>query len=150
MSHVATVDVHITDLAALKAACEVLGLEFREGKQTFRWYGRVVGDAPLPMGFTAAEMGQCEHAVGLYGQTDNPQAYEVGVVRRRDGKPGYTLMYDNWNGGFGLEEKIGRAAGKLKQQYAAQVAANQARKQGYRVSQSLQSDGSLRLVCMRG
>lgn len=147
MSHVATVDVHITDLAALKAACEALGLEFREGKNRFRWYGTVVGDYPLPEGFTASEMGQCEHAIGI---SANDRAYEVGVVRRRDGKPGYTLMYDNWHGGFGLEEKIGRAAGKLKQQYAAQVAAIQARKQGYRVSQSLQTDGSLRLVCTRG
>ena len=147
MSHIATVDVHITDLAALKAACAALGLEFREGKQSFRWYGKVVGDAPLPAGFTAAEMGQCESAISL---RDNPQAYEVGVVKRRDGKPGYTLMYDNWHGGFGLEAVIGAQAGKLRQQYAAQVAERQARKQGYRVSQSLQTDGSLRLVCTRG
>ena len=73
----------------------------------------------------------------------------MGVVKRRDGKPGYTLMYDFWAGGHGLEEQIGRKAGKLKQQYAAQVAANQARKQGYRVCQNLQADGSLRLVCTR-
>jgi hypothetical protein len=147
MSHIATVDLHITDLAALKAACETLGLEFHEGQQTFRWYGRIVGDYPLPEGFTASEMGTCEHAIGL---KDNAQAYQLGVVGRRDGKPGYLLMYDNWRGGFGLEDVIGKAAGKLKQQYAAQVAASQARKQGYRVSQSLQTDGSLRLTCTRG
>lgn len=147
MSHIATVDLHITDLAALKPACETLGLEFREGQTSFRWYGRTVGDYPLPAGFTASEMGECEHAIRI---KDNTAAYEVGVVRRRDGKPGFVLMYDNWRGGFGLEDVIGRSAGKLKQQYAAQVAASQARKQGYRVSQSLQTDGSLRLVCTRG
>jgi hypothetical protein len=147
MSHIATVDVHVTDLAALKAACAELGIEFREGQQTFRWYGAYLGGYPLPEGFTAADMGKCEHAIGIPGNT---HAYEVGVVRRRDGKPGYHLMYDFWRGGFGLEEQIGTQAGKLRQQYAAQVAANQARKQGYRVTQSLHADGSLRLVCTRG
>jgi len=147
MSHVATIALHITELAALKAACEALDLAFREGQSNFRWYGTVVGDYPLPEGFTASDMGQCEHAIGI---KDNDRAYELGVVRRRDGKPGYLLMYDNWRGGHGLEEKIGQQAGKLKQQYAAQVAAGQARKQGYRVSQSLQTDGSVRLVCTRG
>ena len=146
MSHVATVDVHITDLAALKAACAALGLEFREGQTSFRWYGEHVGDYPLPAGFTVSDMGTCEHAIGM---RDNDRAYEVGVVRRRDGKPGFTLMYDFWAGGHGLEEKIGHKAGKLRQQYAAQVAASRARKQGYRVCQSQQADGSLRLVCTR-
>lgn len=144
MSHVATVDLHITDLAALKAACETLGLEFREGKTRFRWYGRVVGDYPLPEGFTVSDMGLCEHAIGV---KDNALGYEVGVVRRRDGKPGYLLMYDNWRGGFGLEDIIGANAGKLKQQYTIQVLLQAARRQGYRVSQSQLQDGSLRLVC---
>lgn len=147
MSHIATVDLHITDLAALRAACETLGLEFTEGRTNFRWYGRVVGDYPLPEAFTVADMGQCDHVIGI---KDNALAYEIGVVRRRDGKPGYLLMYDNWRRGMGLEDVIGPGAGKLKQQYAAQVAATKARTQGYRVSQSLQTDGSLRLVCTRG
>ncbi len=146
MSHVATVDVHITDLAALKAACRSLGLEFHEGKQTFRWYGRMVGDYPLPPGFTPSDMGSCDHAIAV---KNNPSAYEVGVVKRRDGKPGYLLMYDFWCDGFGLEDAIGKGACKLRQQYAAHMAATQARRQGYRVQQSLQQDGSLRLVCSR-
>jgi hypothetical protein len=146
MSHVATVDVHITDLSALKAACSALGLEFREGQQCFRWFGTHIGDYPLPAGYTAADMGQCEHAIGV---KDNAGAYEVGVVRRRDGKPGYTLMYDFWNRGYGLEEKIGSRAGKLRQQYAAQVAATQARRQGYRVHPLQQEDGTLHLICTR-
>jgi hypothetical protein len=146
VSHVATVDVHITDLAALKAACTALGLVFHEGQTTHRWYGRSVGDAPLPDGLTIADLGKCEHAIGLL---DNTHAYEVGVVRRRDGKPGYQLMYDSWRGGFGLEDVIGSQAGKLRQHYAAEVAARQARKQGYRVTQGVRADGTLRLVCTR-
>ena len=146
MSHVATVEVHIKDLEALKAACKVLGLEFVEGQTTFRWYGRHVGDYPLPEGFMQSDMGKCEHAIRL---PNNTQAYEVGVVKRRDGKPGYTLMYDFWAGGYGLEEAIGKQAYRLRQQYSAQVATKQARKQGYRVAQSVQQDGSLRLVCTK-
>ena len=146
MSHVATLEVHIKDLEALKAACKTLELEFVEGQQTFRWFGRHVGDYPLPEGFTAEDMGKCEHALRIKGNT---QAYEVGVVKRRDGKPGYTLMYDFWGGGYGLEEAIGKQAGRLRQQYSAQVATKQARKQGYRVTQQFQQDGSLRLVCTK-
>lgn len=146
MSHVATVDVHITDLDALKAACQQIGLEFREGQQTFRWYGRHVGDYPLPEGFTQQDMGRCEHALRLPGNT---QAYEVGIVPRRDGKPGYLLMYDFWRGGFGLEAAIGKEAKTLKQHYAAQVAMKQVRKQGFRVTQTLTETGAIRLTCSR-
>ena len=146
MSHVATVDVHITDLQALKLACEQLGLQFMEGQQTFRWYGRHVGDYPLPAGYTQTDMGKCEHALRL---PDNPGAYEVGIVRRRDGKPGYTLMYDFWQGGFGLEAVIGKEAKTLRQHYATQVAIRQVRKQGFRVTQTQTETGAIRLTCTR-
>lgn len=146
MSHVATVDVHVTDLDALKAACEQLGLIFVEGATTFTWFGYSVGDYAIPKGFTEADMGTCDHAIRL---PNNPTAYEVGVVRRRDGKPGYLLMYDFWQGGFGLEEVIGPKASCLKQHYAAQVAIRQVRKQGYRVTQSLTETGAIRLTCTR-
>jgi hypothetical protein len=146
MSHVATVDVHITDLEALRAACEQLGLEFVEGKRTFQWFGEHIGDYPLPEGFAESDMGRCDHVLRL---KNNPSAYEVGVVSRRDGKPGYVLMYDFWQGGFGLEEVLGQNAGRLKQHYAAQVATRQVRKQGYRVTQTLTETGAIRLTCSR-
>ena len=103
MSHLAEVDLHVTDLQALSEACTALGLQFRENQRTHRWYGTFMGDSPLPAGFTVAELGQCEHAISVPG---NSQAYEVGVLRRRDGKPGFALYYDNWLGGYGLEERI--------------------------------------------
>ena len=146
MSHVATVEVQIKDLAALKAACRELGMEFIEGQTTFRWYGRHVGDYPLPEGFDISDMGVCEHALRVKGDSN---AYEVGVVKRRDGKPGYTLIYDFWKEGYGLEGVIGQQAMKLRQRYASQVAAKQARRQGYRVTQCYTADGSVRLVCTR-
>ncbi len=44
MSHVATIEIQIKDLAALKQAAKDLGLEFRENQKTYRWYGYSVGD----------------------------------------------------------------------------------------------------------
>ena len=44
MSHVSTINVEIRDLEALKEACKVLGLEFKEGQKTYKWFGRHVGD----------------------------------------------------------------------------------------------------------
>ena len=146
MSHVATVEVQITDLDALKAACEGLGLAFVEGKTEFRWYGVSVGDAPLPEGFTREDMGKCDHCLSL---RDNLDAYEVGVVRRRDGKPGFLLMYDEWRGGYGLEAIIGQKAARLKQGYATQVTVRQMRKKGYRVTQATLESGAIRLTCTR-
>ena len=85
MSHVATIDLHITDLYALEVACLALGLEFVAGQKTFRWYGVRVGDYPLPEAFPAADRGTCGQAVRL---PDNENAYDVGGARRRAGNPG--------------------------------------------------------------
>ncbi len=118
MSHVVEVNLQITSLSALKTAAKRCGLEFAEGKETYRWYGRHVGDYPLPDGFKATDLGKCEHALRV---PDKKNAYEIGVVKRRDGQPGYTLLYDFYCGGFGLEEKVGKQCSELCQQYAKAV-----------------------------
>src|SRR4051812_32472193 len=115
MSHVATVDVEIKDLDALDAACKKLGLELVRGQTTFRWYGQHVGDYPLPAGFTGADLGTCEHAVRVPGRAD---AYEIGVVRRRDGRSGWSLMWDFYAGGYGLMERVGENCQSLRREYA--------------------------------
>ena len=122
MSHIVTESMVIQDLDALQAACSPeSGLEFVRGQQTYRWYGRSVGDYPLPAGFTEADLGKCEHAIRVRG---NSGAYEIGVVRRRDAEgnvlPGYQLSYDFWNGGYGLEKVAGKNCSTLKQLYALQ------------------------------
>ena len=146
MSHVATIELTIKDLDALATAAKKLGLELRRGQTSYRWWGKSVGDFPLPAGFTADELGQCEHALSIPG---NDQAYEIGVVRRRDQKPGWTLLWDFYAGGKGLEAVVGVGATKLKQRYAAEVATKQARRQGFRVSERVQADGKIRLTCQR-
>ena len=112
MSHVARIDMEIKDLTALKAAAKLLGMEFLEGQTTYRWYGRHVGDYSLPEGFKASDLGKCEHAIGI---PNDKKAYEIGVVKRRDGKEGYTLLWDFWAGGYGLEAKVGKDGNKLKE-----------------------------------
>ncbi len=148
----------MTSLDDLKAACKRLGLEWRENQRQHRWWGESVGDTPLPEGFTAAELGHCEHAIGIPndlqthecfdGKTSRniPGAYEVGVVRRRDGKPGYTLMLDSIHGGYGLEAIAGANCSKLKQAYATEVAKRQAIKQGFRVQERKLHNGATQLV----
>lgn len=150
MSHIASVKLQIRDLQALVRACKDLGLEFKEGQQTFRWYGRWLNDynspeAAVSNGFDPKKFGQCQHAIGIAG---NEGAYEVGVVENPNG-PGYVLLYDNWQQGRGLEAKIGAGAGLLKQAYATQVARQEVARLGYRVRQQTTSDGKIRLFATK-
>lgn len=131
MSHIATVDLDIKDMDALKKACEQLGLELVEGKKTYKWYGTSVGDYPLPAGFSKEDLGKCDHVIRIPG---NSTAYEIGVVAKRDGTPGYQLMWDFWQGGYGMEKIAGKNGNNIRQQYAAQVAMKELRRNGYRVS----------------
>lgn len=130
MSHVATIDIHITDLQSLAAAAKQLGMVLNINQQTYRWFGRHVGDYPIPAGYTVADLGRCAHAISIPG---NNNAYEIGVCERRDGKPGYILMWDFWAGGHGLQQKVGADCIKLRQEYALAVAAKKLRAKGFNV-----------------
>lgn len=114
MSHVAIFNkVEITDLDALEKAANHLGLKLVK-KNTYRWYGRHVGDYPLPEGFTKEQLGYCDYALVV---EDKPNAYEVGVVQRGNQ---FVLLYDFWAGGYGLMSKIssdGVRPDKLTQRY---------------------------------
>lgn len=141
MSHVVTIETQVTDLVALRQACEALGLELVEGQRNYRWFGRHVADYPLPEGFAVEDLGKCHHAIRVKG---NPKAYEIGVVRRKDGKAGYQLIYDFWSQGMGLEAVAGKGLTKLRQEYAAQVVI---RTMGgkRKIVREQQADGRIRL-----
>jgi hypothetical protein len=138
MSHIATVDLHIKELSSLKRAVESLGLEFRENKQTYKWYGQSYGS--VPAGFTKADLGKCIHAIGIPG---NNKSYEIGVVNRRDGKDGYMLMWDFWNRGYGIEDVVGKDCGLLKQAYSVEVSVDELYRQGYRVERDTNDEGDV-------
>jgi hypothetical protein len=146
MSHVVNIDFTIKDLAALEHACKSLGMELVRDQKTFKWFGRHVGDYPLPAGFKAEDMGKCDHALRVKG---NPNAYEIGLVQRRDGVPGFTLMYDFFVGGKGLEAKVGKGCQKLRQEYAASVSTLQASRMGLRAHRTVEQDGSIRITLSR-
>lgn len=130
MSHVSDIKCSILSLDALEAAARQCGAELVRGKATYKWFGRFVGDAPLPEGFSVADLGKCEHAIRLPGVAG---AYEVGLVTRRDGKPGLTALYDYWQGGYGLEKAMGKGLSKLLVAYDKEVIRRRALAQGKRV-----------------
>jgi hypothetical protein len=99
MSHITEMDLVIEDEGCLRAAALEIGLEVRE-KKTYRWFGRYVGDSTLPEGIDVGQLGTCEFALGIPG---DDKAYEVGVVKRRDGQ-GYTLLYDYWGPGRKIKD----------------------------------------------
>ena len=136
MSHISKIELVIHSLEDLKDACRQLGFEFIKNQKTFKWYGRWVGDTPLPEGINIEDLGKCDHAIRVPGCN-----YEVGVVKRGDH---YTLLWDYYSAG-GLEPKIGPNAGKIKQEYTVARVKKKARIKGYRVLEK-KIDQSIRLV----
>ena len=129
MSHVAEIPLEIRDLDALEIAARKLGLEVKRGQKTYKSYqGRLA----------------CEHALV---QPDNPNGWEIGVVKRQDGK-GYALMWDSYAQGHGLVQKVGHDAGKVQPRYSPEVGAKKARFQGFRVTEKFEN-GKIRLRCTR-
>jgi hypothetical protein len=143
MSHVVDLEIEVKDLECLAKAAQRLGLELVKDQKTFRWYMTHMGDFPLPAGFTKEDMGHCDHVMRIPG--DN-KAYEIGVCKRRDGKQGFTLLWDFWQGGYGLQEKIGKDGGLLKQGYAAEVAKKQMLRAGYKFTETKDQQGNVMLT----
>lgn len=142
MSHVVNIETKIKDLGALQAAVTALGFEWRADQESYAWYGRWVGDAPMPEGVNEADLGKCEHAIRVPGCS-----YEVGVVRVNGG---YDLRYDFYMAG-GLEDKIGQRAGPLVQSYAYQKTLAAARAGGRAIiSTRTLSDGSKEILLAGG
>jgi hypothetical protein len=95
-------------------------------------------------------MGKCDYAMRVVGK---PGAYEVGICKRRDGKPGFVPLYDFFLCGYGLIDAIGKDGEKLKSSYAVEVAKTQVQafqKQGFRMSQYKQPDGTIVVKATRG
>lgn len=155
MSHIAQVEIEVTNLDDLQQACQRLGLELVRGQQTYRWFGQSVGDSPLPDGFAVEDLGRCDHAIRVSAAKASELSeiyggqlpYEIGVVRRRDGKPGYVLFWDFWCQGLGLESVVGAGCGRLRQAYGICAARRTAVAQGFSVSERSLPNGSVQLIC---
>jgi len=122
MSHVAEVKMKVLDLDALSAACDAIGLQFKAGQRTYKWFGRWMNDysgnrAAVTRGHDPKNFGKCDHAIEV---RNNPSAYGIGLVPALDGI-GYDMLYDNWQQGHGLEEVAGSNLDRLNNEYQAQV-----------------------------
>jgi hypothetical protein len=126
LSHISRIELEIRDLQSLKDACKKLGFQFMDGQKRYLWYGKWVGNQPLPDGISEEDLGKCSHAVRV------PEAvYEIGVVKKDNS---YLLLWDSWIGG-GLTKAIGKDAGILKQAYAVESVKKEVRKKGYRLTE---------------
>jgi hypothetical protein len=138
VSHITVIDIEIRDLDCLRQAAEALGLEFRENQKTFKWYGTSFDQA-----------GVCDHAIGLH---NNPEAYEVGVIRNPD-KPGYQLKWDLYRRGHGLQDKVGDKCAKLCQKYAEKVVMKGVaglKARGWSTVSSKNEQGEIVVRCVKG
>lgn len=127
MSHVTKIKIEVKSLEALKKAASTCGLEFREGQKCYRWYGRFMGDYPSwAEGIDTNKLGQCDHALSVAG---NDRAYEVGVVDNGNGS--FSLLWDFWSGGYGLQAAVGNDGSKLIAEYSLEAAQEAAQSQGW-------------------
>jgi hypothetical protein len=133
---VASIDLVITDLDAIKRACDACGLEFMEGQKTFTWYGRWLDDwndparAAAMKGFDPKTYGQCEHAIRRAGHKKGD--YEMGLVPRRDGLPGWEVVVDFWGSGRYFSSKFGGPdMPELKNEYGAAMSERYWQSKGY-------------------
>lgn len=152
MSHVASVECEVRDLAALSAACVLLGLEFVEHQKTHRWFGRWLNDwrdpaqAAVMKGHDPTTFGTCEHAIRIPGDSS---AYEIGLVFADNSTlttPVYKFIYDAWGMGGGLlHQKAGPGLVRLQNEYLGVVAERQLQRRGWR-TQKVRTEDRIQLV----
>ena len=135
MSHIATIKTEITDLEAVKLACQELGLEFMEGQTTCAFWPNE----------GAPQLQPCTHAIKL---PVGAYRMELGLVKTAKG---YDLVGDdllklaetdvNQSGNFWCQQifgmnknPLGKNFGKLLQAYGLNKATMEAKRRGYLVA----------------
>lgn len=145
MSHIiAAKSVPIKDKEAVRKAVEELGGTLVE-KKTYNWFGRSVGDYPLPEGVSVSDLGKCEYAAKFPGIN-----YEVGFSKIK-GNEDLFPMYDFYgydgnstHDGHKLKQKVGNGCAKLLQAYTKHATINAATLAGYMVlSNKLDKKGNV-------
>ena len=80
MSHISKIELVIHSLRDLKEACRQLGFEFMVNQKSFKWYGRWVGDTPIPEGINIEDIGKCDHAIRLLDVNMKSVSFGVGII----------------------------------------------------------------------
>ena len=121
MSHFTTIQTQIRDIAALRGACEELGVELIENAVA-RGYG--------------SNKHKGDYVVKLEGP------YDIAVAKQADKTFGFTC---DWWGGH-VEKEVGTGYGKLLQLYGVYKAQAEARRKGYTTRRQALKDGSIKLT----
>ena len=121
MSHFTSIQTQIRDIAALRAACQEMGLTV-ESKASARGYG------------------SNKHKGDLVIRLKGP--YDIAVNQQQDGTFGLTC---DWWDGY-VEREVGRNYGRLLQLYAVHKAQAEARRKGYTTRRQTLGDGSIKLT----
>lgn len=119
MSHLAAQDTKpgepmFVDLACLTKAAEMLGLDVVQTSE-YAWYGRHVGDFPIPQGMTAAELGHnAKFVLRMNPETrrrilgkHGDQPYDIGIVADPNNSGCYIPLLDFWAQGKGMTKVTG-------------------------------------------
>lgn len=138
MSHVAECKTKFKYLDMIAKAAQRLGGELIHGQKTYRWFGRWVGDSPMPKGMTVDDLGRCDHAIRFPGAK-----YEVGVRAQKDGT--FTLAWDWWSDGRLLPIMGDTNAGRFVQAYGVETAKREAIRRGYHTREIPQTNGDVQL-----
>jgi len=126
MSHIKLIEPEREySIEGLVIMAKLMGAIMTKSK-TWNWYGQWVGDTPLPKELVLSDLEEVDYEIKF------PRArYSMGVKIKNDR---VHLLYDFWNGGYGLETALGGSnCGKLKQHYNMAEALIVAKKQRRRV-----------------
>lgn len=144
MSHVLQSSIIIKDLECLDAAVRSMGATLVRNVKTYNWYGRSVGDYPIPEGMTKEQLGHCDHVIRLPGVH-----YEIGVCgNQKDGS--FRLQYDFYSGGLmhdgqKLKTHFGDGLSRLQTAYTESTVRKQAQSHGYSVTRKVLTNGAISL-----
>lgn len=153
MSHVASVKCYVVDLDALEAVAKDLGFELVRGAESYAWWGHWVNDfsggvAAVSNGHDPKTFGTCKHK--LRRADHHEGMYEIGLVPRLDGKPGFELLYDNYGtGGHAIEQKAGKNLVTLKTELAAAVTMRTMAREGWRVQRTVDAKGAVKITATK-
>lgn len=121
---IATVQLQLRDLTALRAVCRLRGWEFRAGQQSHRAFGQ------------RSDFIHCAHAIGIPGC-----AYEIGLVAQAD------HFLPVWDAGLknGLEEALGPGCQLLWRSYVRETVRRASQPRGHTFNQHTDLGDVLRL-----
>lgn len=142
MSHVVAIQTEFKDLPAIQAACKELGLTFKHGQKTFRWFGRWMNDydaknAAYNLGIKPEDYGKCEHAIEVPGS-----GYDIGLVKNA-ATGAYKAVFDFYGTGRVIQDKVGAGCEKLVQRYALCKMEAMAKQKGHVTQREQGKDGKI-------